>query len=57
MGAAARKAQAAIDKFNEMENIIRNNPSMNSAQKQQALENVKKLKTNLASQFSQILRV
>ena len=55
-GAVARKAQAAIDKFNEMENIIRNNQSMNSAQKQKALENVKRLKTNLASQFSEILR-
>jgi Large polyvalent protein associated domain 38 len=54
-GATATKMRAAIDKFNELENIIRNNPQLNGAQKQKALENVKNLRTKLASQFSAAL--
>jgi glutamate 5-kinase len=54
-GAVAGKMKAAIDKFNALENIIRNNGGMDGATKQKALENIKKLKSNLATSFSAAL--
>jgi hypothetical protein len=50
-GAAAEKIKAALNKVSEAENNIRISP-MTGEQKKLALDNFKKVKTNLARQYS-----
>jgi hypothetical protein len=50
-GAMAAKMKASIDKISNAENVVRNS-TMTAAQKKTALDNFKRVKSNLASQFS-----
>ena len=50
-GSMAAKMKAAIDKISNAENVVRNS-TMTAAQKKEALDNFKRVKSNLASQFS-----
>ena len=53
-GGMAAKMKAAIDKISNAENVVRNS-TMTAAQKKEALDNFKRVKTNLSSQFASAL--
>jgi hypothetical protein len=53
-GGMAAKMKAAIDKISNAENVVRNS-TMTAAQKKTALDNFKRVKTNLSSQFASAL--
>jgi hypothetical protein len=54
-GEMSNKFRAAINKFNEVENIIRRDPNMPSDQKKKAIDNIKRLRGQLSEQFSTAL--
>lgn len=53
-GGMAAKMKAAIDKISNAENVVRNS-TMTAAQKKEALDNFKRVKSNLSSQFASVL--
>jgi len=54
-GAAAAKMKATIDKISNAENVVRNNSALTSTQKKEALDNFKRIKATLASQYGAAL--
>jgi hypothetical protein len=54
-GAVAAKAKAAIDKFSNLQRKIEQDLKMDSAQKRAAIDNIKRLKNQLAGQYAAVL--